>query len=314
MGRIFNDVWQRMSTDPFLLTWNAVSAASVILPLLIFWIARATYQNYDENGNNNNNDQNDGGGSQDEYYYRKKYGYYDEYGYWHEPKRWYQFWKSNNEYRDGGGQGGSQDGQWGGAPWWCKYAMHLLVGFCCSFSCGDGRCSHAPFVSVCFRLNPNFIIDFGGNQREGAGAEEENKGCLIFVFIWSIVTLTVVSYYVHKLVMQGNTQGTRWLLLGFANYCFMVCVLLGGLEAIKVEGREIEETGWYGQTSVLVFLMCLFNIFSAIGFTVWSINRQRKQQRLAASGVVNDSENKYYADEEANNHYSSRSGSGSGAL
>jgi hypothetical protein len=110
------------------------------------------------------------------------------------------------------------------------------------------------------------LIDLWGQEGE---PEEEGRGTLIFIYLWTIMTFAFVSFSVHKLVVQNNMMALRWTLIGFANSSFICCVLLGGLEAIQVEGREVEETGWYGQISVLIFLTCLFNMLSALGFALW---------------------------------------------
>ena len=59
-------------------------------------------------------------------------------------------------------------------------------------------------------------------------------------------------------------------LIGFANLAFLCCVLVAGLGAVGVEGREIEETGWYGQWSVLVFLTSLLGLVYSLVFLLWA--------------------------------------------
>ena len=124
MGQIFNEVLHTIRSDALLVSWNIVSALSVILPLLCFWIARATPNNYGEGGEGGG----DGNYNSNDYYYeqRRKYGYVDQYGNYVEPKRWWQFWKSDAIYREQGaeGQEGGNSGDYNnreaGAPWWCK--------------------------------------------------------------------------------------------------------------------------------------------------------------------------------------------------
>jgi hypothetical protein len=97
----------------------------------------------------------------------------------------------------------------------------------------------------------------------------------MFVYVWTIVMVVVMAMHGNKLlgqgqlVGQGQMQAFRWTLLGFANYAFICCVLIGGLGVVEVEGREIEETGWYGQTSVLVLLTCLLGMVSSLAFSLW---------------------------------------------
>ena len=75
----------------------------------------------------------------------------------------------------------------------------------------------------------------------------------------------------------NNLQGLRWALLGFANYCFVIIVLLIGLEGgIETEGREMEEDGFYGQTCVLLLLTCIFALVQSIVFVSWTTKRLKR--------------------------------------
>jgi hypothetical protein len=78
----------------------------------------------------------------------------------------------------------------------------------------------------------------------------------------------------------------RWALFGFLNYCLVTMILLASLEGgIEVEGRELEEDGWYGQTSVLVFLTCLFGLIQSIVFIAWSGKRIGTKEDLNSQEV-----------------------------
>ena len=87
--------------------------------------------------------------------------------------------------------------------------------------------------------------------------------------------MAVMIYLANRTGMQvTKLEGLRWALLGFANYCFVTMVLLVGLEGgIETEGRELEEDGFYGQTSVLLFLTCFFGLIQAIVFVSWTSKR-----------------------------------------
>ena len=125
------------------------------------------------------------------------------------------------------------------------------------------------------------------------------------------MTLLVVSYFFNMSVLRNNLPAARYVLIGFANCCFMCCCLIAGLpEIIKVEGREIEETGWYGQTSVLVFLVCLFNALSSVGFAIWTGQRQQRSsisgsssRNNAKAGSWRDSLFVRHGDEEDDGYY-----------
>jgi hypothetical protein len=100
----------RIASDTFLLAWNVSSAVTFVLPLFAFTVARLTSdQEYDDDQNNNNNNNN---------YYGDDYqnpDNYDQYGNYVGPTRWWQFWKSNNNYEQ---EENSNDEY--GTPWWCK--------------------------------------------------------------------------------------------------------------------------------------------------------------------------------------------------
>ena len=109
-----------------------------------------------------------------------------------------------------------------------------------------------------------FLPGLWGDQEE---PDEEGNGTIVFVYLWTLVLIFALTVYGNRLMSAGNLEALRFALLGFANYAFICCVLLGGLDAVKTEGREIEETGWYGQTSVLLLLTCLFMLVSSIIFS-----------------------------------------------
>ena len=112
-------------SDPFILTWNIGTTVTLLLPLLIFTVARLTNQEEYNNGEQN--------GEQD-YYDNNPYNNpenYDEYGNYVGPTHWWQFWKrSNNNYQNGEGGGNSGDEQ-NRTPWWCKYDALFFAGVTC---------------------------------------------------------------------------------------------------------------------------------------------------------------------------------------
>jgi len=220
---------QHILSSKFLIVWNIASAMSLLLPILIFTIARMR-----NNGDENQDDNQD----------QEQENYYDEYGNYVGPTHWWQFWKSSNNNYDNDGQ--QEDDREAGVPWWYLW---------------------------------------GQQERE---PEEEGRGTLVFIYVWTLLTFAFVTYWVHKLSIQKNMDALRWALFGFANYGFICCVLLGGLEAVQVEGREIEETGWYGQTSVLVFLTCLFNMLSSLFLALWTFRKSAKPAPLVSEDESTD--------------------------
>ena len=158
---------------------------------------------------------------------------YDQYGNYVGPTRWWQFWKWGRNGAYYYEEDQRSQDEYS-APWWYIW--------------GD---------------------------REGREPEEEGKGAVLFVYLWVFALLV-------GLVIMGNTiqmteaglSSLRMALLGFANVCFVLIVLLVGLEnAIETEGREMEETGFYGQRSVLLMLTCFFALIQSIVFMKWSSTR-----------------------------------------
>lgn len=116
-------------------------------------------------------------------------------------------------------------------------------------------------------------LDFWGNDRRVE--EEGSRGVLVFIYIWTILSLLALGVFGNRFVVQGNYSPLRGIMSSFINYAFIVMVLVSGLGAIQNEGREIEETGWYGQLSVLVFLTCLFGLVKCLVFHVWLYRKSR---------------------------------------
>ena len=86
----FREHVAQIRSDRFLLTWNISLLVTLVLPLIIFGVARAGMSQGDENRNQERN--------QDDNYHS-----------------WWQFWKSNND-----DNGNARQGEEDGAPWWCK--------------------------------------------------------------------------------------------------------------------------------------------------------------------------------------------------
>lgn len=123
-----------------------------------------------------------------------------------------------------------------------------------------------------------------GDREEGE--DDEESGAVLFIYLWSLVLLTGLFYL-------GNTTGTsvqklevlRLALISFANCCFVTIVLLIGIEdAIQIEGREVEETGFYGQRGVLLLVTCIFGVLQSIAFVYWTTNRIKKLKIESLTG------------------------------
>lgn len=76
----------------------------------------------------------------------------------------------------------------------------------------------------------------------------------------------VVFYGYRAFVNRQDMTGVVAALVMLANMAFLSMMYLGGLEGgVQAEGPEIEDSGFYGQTGVLIFLTCIFyTVFSLV--------------------------------------------------
>ena len=146
---------------------------------------------------------------------------------------------------------------------------------------------------------PRRFTDIWG-EREGRDPDEEGSGAVLFLYLYTLVFFAGMVYVVNTTAMTtSKLQALRLILLGFANYCFVAIVLLVGLEnAIETEGREVEETGFYGQRSVLLFITCLFALVQSIVFVSWTTKRLK---RLSAEALTEKTDDYVNVDFDASN-------------
>jgi len=130
-----------------------------------------------------------------------------------------------------------------------------------------------------------------GGEREGRDPEEEGKGALLFVYIWTLVIFAGLAYLGNTTGMAvSKLESLRWILIGFANYCFVIIVLLIALEGVEAEGREMEETGFYGQTAVLLLMTCIFAMIQSIAYVSWTTKRLNHLKALDDSSSTEKSD------------------------
>ena len=74
---------------------------------------------------------------------------------------------------------------------------------------------------------------------------------------------------INRNFVQGKFKSVRWFLIGFANFSLVCAILIGGIPQLIIdEGEEIQETGWYGQISVLIFLTCILEFIACLVFGI----------------------------------------------
>ena len=95
---------------------------------------------------------------------------------------------------------------------------------------------------------------------------------ILFVYLYTIALFA-------GLVWVGNTtqktvpklQTLRLALFGFVNYCFVVMVMLVGInDVIQTDGRDMEQYGFYGQRSVMLLITSIFAFVQSIVFINWT--------------------------------------------
>jgi hypothetical protein len=107
-------------------------------------------------------------------------------------------------------------------------------------------------------------------RREESGS---NNPSLVFVYVWSLSLFLAILYFGHRELKNGSDLYRVVACLAvFANLAFLSLFLIGGLDGIQTNGRELEEQGFYAQFPVLMFItnVCwmAFTLAFAIFFTV----------------------------------------------
>lgn len=130
-----------------------------------------------------------------------------------------------------------------------------------------------------FIVHCSLVIDIWGEDQAEREPDDEGNGAVLFVYVWMLVAFAAIVYLGNTTEMLPNKlEGFRWALVGFANCCLVIMVLLIGLEAIEIDARELEGDGFYGQTAVLLLMTCFFSLIQALVFIVWGGKRFKAQE------------------------------------
>ena len=97
---------------------------------------------------------------------------------------------------------------------------------------------------------------------------------MYFVYAWHLMILWAITVYGRRSVVNGGSlYGVAATCLMFANYSFISMLFLGGLTgAVFDDARSLDETGWYGQFGVLMYMT---NITSVIFGIYWFLAYRR---------------------------------------
>lgn len=118
-----------------------------------------------------------------------------------------------------------------------------------------------------------------GSWKENIEQELHQQVLIIFLYLYSFTVAIILSVSVNRNFNLGKLKAVRWSLVGFINYSFLCAVVVGGIpDLIRDGGAELEETGWYGQTSVLLLLTCVCQMLSSSIF-VCAIGKMISKQR-----------------------------------
>jgi hypothetical protein len=146
--------------------------------------------------------------------------------------------------------------------WSCKATQY-------NYNNGDGNNDEVP-------LPVWWIATFGGVDEEERREQEENAetpGALKFVYVWSLLIFVGILLYGVFVVLKRRRQPSGLLaaLFIFTNYAILSMLMLAS-GVISDEGRQLENTGFYGQFGVLMFLtyfwFALFGVISSMVFGI----------------------------------------------
>lgn len=202
-----------MMKPTFFRVWFASGISTVLLPLLVFIIARLsnTYTNEEQQQQVANNQYN-------------------------APCRWFQFRckRRNAWYYQADQINGADRREENAAPWWW----------------------------------------LGGERRP----EDRSNPALLFAYLWSIVIYVFILHYGYNAMLDKREHVAITALAVFANLCFILMVLLQGMDGVvESEGPQLEENGFYGQIGVLMFLTYSCWMIFSLTF-LWMIRRQKSKE------------------------------------
>jgi hypothetical protein len=128
---------------------------------------------------------------------------------------------------------------------------------------------------------------FVGRVRSEGEEHEDRYIVLTLLYLWTLAILAGLIYIVNQNYIQGKLKTVRWFLVGWCIYAVTISLLLGGIPQLIVEevydeegdGQNLQEYGWYGQTSVLTFTTCVYELVTCTAFTFWIGYLLKRQQQ-----------------------------------
>lgn len=116
---------------------------------------------------------------------------------------------------------------------------------------------------------------FGGEHRP----EDRANPALIFTYMWSLLVFAFILHYGYNAIREKREHISMTALAVFANLCFILMVLLQGMEGVvEADGPQLEEHGFYGQVGVLMFLTYSFWMIFSLVF-IWTIRQRKRDEK-----------------------------------
>mmetsp|Transcript_21019 Transcript_21019/g.33829 ORF Transcript_21019/g.33829 Transcript_21019/m.33829 type:complete len:292 (-) Transcript_21019:108-983(-) len=133
---------------------------------------------------------------------------------------------------------------------------------------------------------PNWYRNFATTEEERELMEQgrQQPGSLKFVYAWQAITFALILWYGLLVIRQHRSPtGMIIALLIWSNFAFLSMWLMAD-GSIVTEGQRVKRSGFYGQTSVLIFMSNFWYLMHALAFIVvfWirkSVMDDREEQR-----------------------------------
>jgi len=105
-------------------------------------------------------------------------------------------------------------------------------------------------------------------QREQLQDAGQTSGAMHFVYIWQIVMFLVILAYGYIVIKQNRiVAGVTVALVVFTNMCFLSMWYLAD-GSIVTDTDYVQQTGFYGQFAVLMFITNAWYVLFGIAFSV----------------------------------------------
>lgn len=132
--------------------------------------------------------------------------------------------------------------------------------------------------------------------REQMIEDGETSSALKFTYVWQIIMFAVILAYGYIVIKQNRVvTGVTFALVVFANMCFLGMWMLAD-GSIITDGEFIQQTGFYGQFAVLMFITnAWYVLFGIIFGALFAIRGHNMHQEAPQEKQVEASAENYKA-------------------